>query len=180
MINTGFNPQPTTIPFEDHAEMEEQKTLKEADAEVAINMVLDLQEQMKLEDDRRRQATYWRTFAGIVLVLVVILSLMNYTSRKEQVEVFSGLIEASPLALNDNLVVQNNELNEVRLADLKTTLFFYHQLKADYERRISNMTEGKIVLPGTLQNIKDFNRMAEARGMDPVILPVLENSRGGE
>ena len=159
---------------------EEAKDLAEADGQIAINMVLDLKREVSETQERNRKAMYWRLFAGLVLIVVVILSVMNYTSRKEQVEVFSSFIEASPLALNDNLVVENNDLNKLRLADLKATLFFYHQLKEDYERRIrAEINEGKIVVPFVLQNIKEFNQMAEARGMDPVILPHLTNSKGG-
>ena len=158
MNSKGNNPLQKTIPFEDPTEMDEQKNLLEADAQVAINMVLDLKEQIKVGEVRRRQATYWRIFAGIVLVLVVVLSILNYSSRKHETDALHTLVEAVPFTMNESLVMDYKELNDLRLADLETSLFFYQMVKADFERRIRLAQNGGPALSLLLiSNMESFN-----------------------
>ena len=171
MNSKGNNPLQKTIPFEEPSEMEEQKALVEADAQVAVNMVVDLKRDMQIGEARRRQATYWRFFAGIVLIVVVVLSLMNLQSRTKETTALHNLIEAVPFTLNESVVVKNNELHDLRLADLETSLFFYQMIKADFERRIRLAQNGGPALSLLLiSNMESFNARARANDWDPVLI----------
>ena len=163
MTSERNNPMQKTIPFEDVKLMDESKPLGESEGLIAINMVLDLKK------DRSRQAMYWRMFAGIVLVIVVVLSIVNYVSRHDQLRVFEGLLQTSPLIVP---APDQSNLSFALLTKVEHTIFFYDKLKGNLERRIKvNAIAGRDQSPELLREIEEFNAMALACSWDPITPP---------
>ena len=169
MTSESNESQRNTIPFDEIKVMDDTHPLAESEAQIAINMVLDM------KADRAKQQGMWRVFAGVVacvLVVIAILTALNYHARYQQVSAFEMLMTTSPMAVNEALAKENKALADARLEEVARSMFFYHQCKFDFEREVQlAMNDGIPLTPHQVNKIKAFNDRAKLSGWALVKLP---------
>ena len=169
MTSESNESQRNTIPFDEIKVTDDTHPLAESEAQIAINMVLDMR--------KEREATNknWRVFAGSVglgLCVMIAFAFLNFLARDEQVKAFNKMIETSPMAINEALAKENKALADARLEEVARSMFFYHHSKFEYEREIQiAMRSGFSLTPHQIRQIKSFNTRAKLSGWPEVKLP---------